>query len=430
MSRSCVYKGTLEFGDPKTLAIKEYKLGGNAVPTYLREAALLHRLRHSNIVELVGMFWDSTAGSLCLLMPFYRYGQLDEWARDCKPDQITLKRILSQVLDALSHLHSHLIVHADLKPSNILISEQVTARLADFDISVDKATRVSTKHVTSIVRGTEGFTAPELTVTGATVETDMFAFGATVKLVAEDSSALVALLCSNKPAERPTASAALRHDFFQPLFQWQRDERRRCCVYAYCDREPVALAGGVECSAPAGAHFVCSLCFDKLVGKAASEDLRIIQKREGRLLCPECLVGGVSTPYTDLQVAKYASPASFVQYIKSRMDLVEQRINTEFEQQCIDVRVGDCMALSCSRCPCKFCGWCGADCGTDAHPHVRRCDKMIGTNGLFASAGDYERAQQRMKKQKVENYLATLDPVTAAGVRQQMQKELREVGIE
>jgi hypothetical protein len=247
-------------------------------------------------------------------------------------------------------------------------------------------------------------------------------------------------------------------------------------VYAYCDREPVALAGGVECSAPAGAHFVCSLCFDKLVGKAASEDLRIIQKREGRLLCPECLVGGVSTPYTDLQVAKYASPASFVQYIKSRMDLVEQRINTEFEQhykerleaelkrlsaigeeqrkvsqayhhiceEClttkcprpdckqafVDVRVGDCMALSCSRCPCKFCGWCGADCGTDAHPHVRLCDKMIGTNGLFASAGDYERAQQRMKKQKVENYLATLDPVTAAGVRQQMQKELREVGIE
>jgi hypothetical protein len=422
------------------------------------------------------MFWDPTTGSLCLMMPFYQYGQLDEWARDCKPDQITVRRILSQVLDGLAHLHSHQIIHGDIKPSNILVSDQVTARLADFDISVDKATRISTKHVSSVIRGTEGFIAPELSSTGATKETDMFAFGATVKMVAEDSSALVALLCSDEPAQRPTAAATLRHEFFRPVYQWQRDERRRCCVFAYCGGEPVALTNGVECSASAGAHFVCRECFNTLVEKAATEDLRIIKKREGRLLCPECLVGGVSTPFTDPEVAMYASPASFAQYIKSRIDLVEQRINTEFEQQfkerldaelkrlstideeqrklsrayhhiceeclttkcprpdCrqafVDIRVGDCMALSCSRCPCKFCGWCGADCGADAHPHAMRCDKMLGSNGLFASPGDYERAQQRMKREKVASYLATLDPLTAAGVRLKMQKELRELGVD
>ena len=55
---------------------------------------------------------------------------------------------------------------------------------------------------------------------------------------------------------------------------------------------------------------------------------------------------------------------------------------------------------------------------------------MLGSNGLFASPGDYERAQQRMKREKVASYLATLDPLTAAGVRLKMQKELRELGVD
>ena len=38
-----------------------------------------------------------------------------------------------------------------------------------------------------------------------------------------------------------------------------------------------------------------------------------------------------------------------------------------------------CFALSCSLCPCKFCGWCLQDCGDqDAHPHVLICGKVPG----------------------------------------------------
>ena len=49
-----------------------------------------------------------------------------------------------------------------------------------------------------------------------------------------------------------------------------------------------------------------------------------------------------------------------------------------------------CFALSCSACPCKFCGWCLQDCGNgDAHPHVRGCGKVPqGVDALFPQMPD------------------------------------------
>ena len=43
-----------------------------------------------------------------------------------------------------------------------------------------------------------------------------------------------------------------------------------------------------------------------------------------------------------------------------------------------------CFALRCSRCPCHFCGWCGADCGGDAHPHVRQCAHKTAGDPYYA----------------------------------------------
>merc|ERR1740115_632140 len=70
-------------------------------------------------------------------------------------------------------------------------------------------------------------------------------------------------------------------------------------------------------------------------------------------------------------------------YLKARMELMEQRlkmqlevqIREEFEEEILQMkcpRAGcrraffdfeGCFALSCSACPCKFCGWCLQDCG-------------------------------------------------------------------
>ena len=70
-------------------------------------------------------------------------------------------------------------MHADIKPANVLIDSSGRPRLADFDVSIDAATRCT--QLTVAVRGTAGYLAPEIAATGATEATDVFALGKTIE---------------------------------------------------------------------------------------------------------------------------------------------------------------------------------------------------------------------------------------------------------
>jgi hypothetical protein len=477
VSRNCVYRAHI---GPHEFALKQYMLKGEALRTCVKEALLLKRLQHPHIAELVGMFWDATANSLFLMMPWYENGQLDEWAaRMPAPDKISLRRVLSQVLLALTHIHSHRIVHTDIKPANILITAEGAARLADFDISVDSSTRCSTAFTGTRFAFTRGFEAPELGTVGATIKTDMFSFGRSVEAIkAEGSTTLVNALCQHDPKKRPTAYEALRDPFFAPVYTWQVEQKRACCLCF----ESAALANGVECACRGGQHFVCDDCFDALVTSAANDDLGEIRKREGRLLCPGCkaLNPVVRTFYADSVVAKHATSAAFERYNNARMRMVQQRMADEFEAD-LKRRLGDelkrlaamdeeqrnlrsachhineellptvggvavcrcprckkpfidfdgCFALTCSYCPAHFCGWCLGDCGSkdDAHKHVRTCVQNVEKGKLFSSLEKFERVQTARKKEQVLAYLGTLDIATRAAVEKEMRKQLVQVGI-
>jgi hypothetical protein len=475
-SRSSIYQGKIVKvdGSLREVAIKEYKLKSGAMKACVREATLLHRARHPYVAELLALFMDPATEAFYIVMPLYTLGQLDEWVRECKPDQISLRRVLYQVLLALAHLHSHRIIHMDVKPANILISAEGTARLADCDVSQDMATRTSAVYTATRVGFTLGFDAPELTRTGGSEKTDVFAFGATIKAVAaEGSDGIVELLCHAQPEKRPTAAEAMQHPFFAPVLQWTKDERRHCCVSAFCEGSPMPLAQGVECS-EGRSHFVCGECFEQVVTAAASEDLRMIERREGGVPCPGCAADGKAVLYTDADVAKHVSSEAFVDYNHMRRSLLERRMASEFDQQLKErlaeemkrlvamdeeqrrvwqacrhiadelltakcprpqckqafIDFAGCFDLACSRCPCHFCGWCGADCGTDAHAHVRQCVHKLGADPYFAPFSDFEKAQCGIKSRKVKAFLATLDAKTAAAVRKQMRAELRELSID
>ena len=66
-----------------------------------------------------------------------------------------------------------------------------------------------------------------------------------------------------------------------------------------------------------------------------------------------------------------------------------------------------CFALKCSICPCHFCGWCLADCGGDAHAHVRTCrHKPAGANDpYFGTQAQFEEAHREQQRIKVRSYL-------------------------
>jgi len=73
-----------------------------------------------------------------------------------------------------------------------------------------------------------------------------------------------------------------------------------------------------------------------------------------------------------------------------------------------------CFAISCSSCPCKFCGWCLQDCGDgDAHPHVRVCGKVPqGADALFPQmtdvGGAFEKTHKKRCRERVDLYVQTL----------------------
>ncbi|GMH43230.1 hypothetical protein BSKO_11152 [Bryopsis sp. KO-2023] len=68
-----------------------------------------------------------------------------------------LLEIFHGIVAGLQHLHSHNVIHHDLKPSNVLVSKDLDPKLADFGASAIRLRR----SITATIRGTPGYIAPE-----------------------------------------------------------------------------------------------------------------------------------------------------------------------------------------------------------------------------------------------------------------------------
>ncbi len=159
-SNHTVYKASL---GEKMYALKEFKLTSEkGLKELMREAAVLRRVRHPAIVEVLGVFEDTTNKTMLLQMHFFEHGTLDTWVESEAPEWRAVRTVLLDISGALEHLHASSVVHCDIKPANILVAAFFRGRLADFDIAVDSATRTSTKFAATKVGYTAGFDAPEL----------------------------------------------------------------------------------------------------------------------------------------------------------------------------------------------------------------------------------------------------------------------------
>ncbi|MFZ9886586.1 MAG: protein kinase domain-containing protein [Myxococcota bacterium] len=104
----------------------------------LREAHLLSRVRHPNVVQVADV--DAIQGGVVyLVLEFVKGMDLKAWRLSGTQADLSQKReILTQVLRGLSALHAQGIAHRDLKPQNILLAQVgpgLVAKLADFGIS-------------------------------------------------------------------------------------------------------------------------------------------------------------------------------------------------------------------------------------------------------------------------------------------------------
>jgi hypothetical protein len=90
-----------------------------------------------------------------------------------------------------------------------------------------------------------------------------------------------------------------------------------------------------------------------------------------------------------------------------------------------------CFALKCSNCPSSFCGWCLADCGSDAHPHVRECPHKLNKDAYFGTEAEFKKAMRKKMSADLESFLiAFIEPNQRSAIVLALQGDLRDLGIE
>jgi len=166
-----VYRGT-EIATARDVAIKIVTDGAGRDPAnvrrFLREAKLMSRVAHPNIVSIldVGQTGD---GVFYLVMDLLSGRTLDRVLTQegpLPPDRVT--RIALQICQALAHAHSLSVVHRDLKPSNVLLLDESIGRdvvkVVDFGIakSLSETTMTATLTGPGGFVGTPAFMAPEV----------------------------------------------------------------------------------------------------------------------------------------------------------------------------------------------------------------------------------------------------------------------------
>jgi serine/threonine protein kinase len=154
-----------------------------AVARAMREARITARLHHQHAVQIFDVVEQD--GQPCLIMPYLPSTTLLAILRERGPmAPVEVARIGAEVASALAAAHAAGIVHRDVTPGNILITEEGSAKISDFGIS--HALGDPTVTSTGMVVGTPAYLAPEVARGGSTSpSSDVFSLGATLYTAVE-----------------------------------------------------------------------------------------------------------------------------------------------------------------------------------------------------------------------------------------------------
>ncbi|CAI9290297.1 unnamed protein product [Lactuca saligna] len=147
---------------------------------WLTEVDYLGKLRHKNLVKLIG--YCEECENRLLVYEFMPKGCLENhlFRKGVEPISWSIRmRIAMDVAQGLAFLHSKEpnIIYRDLKAANILLDSEFTARLSDFGLARNGPVGDNT-HVSTRVVGTSGYAAPEYVATGhLTQKNDIYSFG-------------------------------------------------------------------------------------------------------------------------------------------------------------------------------------------------------------------------------------------------------------
>lgn len=144
-----------------------------------REAKVMAKLTHSNIVRIIDLFAED--GIPCIVMELCS-GSIAQWVYEHGPMPPRLAvEVLLQTLQGLEYAHKKGIVHRDIKPQNLLLTETGIVKIADFGLAWFETDAESLTN-TGAVLGTLGFMSPEQRQEGTkiTEQSDIYSAACTL----------------------------------------------------------------------------------------------------------------------------------------------------------------------------------------------------------------------------------------------------------
>lgn len=136
------------------------QLVGDNLKRFIREAKIVASLEHPHIVRVLDFGIEGDEEIPFLVMSYAPHGTM----RQCYPKEsiMPLDEVLSYVqhiAPALQYAHDCKVIHRDVKPENMLLSNQEEILLSDFGIAMITATSISNQAKTTA--GTAAYMAPE-----------------------------------------------------------------------------------------------------------------------------------------------------------------------------------------------------------------------------------------------------------------------------
>ncbi|XP_076908359.1 uncharacterized protein LOC143565194 [Bidens hawaiensis] len=181
-----VYKGTINVENEETFVVAIKRLNFNSsqgATEFWAEVQMLTKLRHCNLVSLIGYCNDSS--EMILVYEFMPNGTLNDHLHKYETSLSWIQRLRISIGAArgLHYLHTGTgtqqgVIHRDVKSLNILLDECYSAKISDFGLSKIGPINASSAYINTRVKGTFGYLDPEYSWTGRlTRKTDVFAFG-------------------------------------------------------------------------------------------------------------------------------------------------------------------------------------------------------------------------------------------------------------
>ncbi|WOL18240.1 calmodulin-binding receptor-like cytoplasmic kinase 2 [Canna indica] len=193
-----VYKGTLD--DGSLIAIKRAKkaiYNSHLNVEFQSEIKVLGQIEHFNLVRFFGYLEENE--ERVIVVEYVPNGTLRDHLDGIQGNYLDLGARLEIAVDvahAVTYLHMYAdypIIHRDIKSSNILLTENLRAKVADFGFARLGVNEAGVTHISTQVKGTAGYLDPEyLRTFQLTDKSDVFSFGVL----------LVELVSGRRPIER------------------------------------------------------------------------------------------------------------------------------------------------------------------------------------------------------------------------------------